>query len=310
MSRGGRRDEDTGLVTSVEVSVPEFARGNPVVFDLRDGAVARSRLGNIESDERERSLSNFTLGASVSSGLPRRDRVDAGLEESGGNASVSYLVRQPPAITGTIRLQGEPPPERPLPMDPACVRTGGGAEAESPRMTRFFMVGTNRGLADVVVWLVTPAKYLRFDGSLPNVKIEQKGCVYHPYVSVCQVGQEILVLNSDPVLHNVHTTPLDPLNREDNKAQLPGAPALRFSFPAPEEFLRFKCDVHPWMFSYVTIVATPFSAVTDMNGRFAIRGRPAPGEYVLKVKHRKLDGLNRRITILADGTTMSDFEFV
>ena len=39
-------------------------------------------------------------------------------------------------ISGTVRLQGIPPAERPLPLDPAC-----GAVFQGPKTTRFYRVG-------------------------------------------------------------------------------------------------------------------------------------------------------------------------
>ncbi len=59
-------------------------------------------------------------------------------------------------------------------------------------------------------------------------------------------------------------------------------------FTAPEVMVRFKCDVHPWMASWVGVVAHPFFAVSDNAGKFDIKGLP-PGTYTLEAWHEKYD---------------------
>ena len=63
-------------------------------------------------------------------------------------------------ITGTVTLSGTPPPERditPLNNDPVCGKLNGGKVS-----TTFFVVGADKGLADVIVMLKgVPAKAAR-----------------------------------------------------------------------------------------------------------------------------------------------------
>jgi hypothetical protein len=85
----------------------------------------------------------------------------------------------------------------------------------------------------------------------------------------------------------VHPTPIVAGNREQNRAQINAAsPPLDHSFPQPEQFLRFKCDVHPWMFAYVSAVEHPFFAVSTVAGQFAMP-EPPPGNHTLQFVHRK-----------------------
>ena len=166
-------------------------------------------------------------------------------------------------------------------MDPSCGKVHTGKAT-----TRFFVVGTNGALADVFVGLVgLPAT--RWVPPASPLEIWQRGCEYLPYVSAVQVGQVIRVFNDDPLMHNVHPTPSIAGNREQNRVQLnAAAPPLDHSFPSPELFLRFKCDVHPWMFAYVSVVEHPFFAVSAADGEFALP-EPPPGNYVLQFIHRK-----------------------
>src|SRR5439155_890181 len=59
------------------------------------------------------------------------------------------------------------------------------------------------------------------------------------------------------------------------------------SFSSPEVLVRLKCDIHPWMFAYIGVVAHPFFAVTDAEGAFRFPpGLPA-GKYLIAAVHPK-----------------------
>lgn len=207
-------------------------------------------------------------------------------------------------IYGTITFKGTPPKEidiAPLKNDPNC----GKLHAEMPT-THFYAVGPQGGLADVVVGLADVHGKSTGAGAAPLV-IDQKGCEYDPYIAACQTGQKILVRNSDPVLHNVHVTPTASDNPEENQAQMPNSGDLSFSFKAPEEFVRFKCDVHPWMFAYVSVFDHPWFAVSAKDGTFRIHNVP-PGEYTLEAAHRKAGKQTQKI-VVKDQDVKVDFTF-
>lgn len=210
-------------------------------------------------------------------------------------------------ITGTVTLSGTPPPEKaiaPLKDDATC----GKFYSEVP-MTRFFVVGPNKELADVIVMLKGVTGKSTGASAKPAV-IDQKGCLYSPQILAVQTGQKILVKNSDPALHNVHVNPATEGNKGknlENQAQMAGGPDLTYSFPAPENFLKFQCDVHTWMFSWITVVDHPYFAVTGKDGKFTIKDVP-PGKYTLSALHRKAApaGVDKEIEVTANGAT-ADF---
>jgi len=200
-------------------------------------------------------------------------------------------------VTGKVTLQGTPPPEKPItPLkdDPNCGKLVTGMPT-----TSFYVVGDGGALADAVV-LLQGVDAKSTGPSAPPLVIDQKGCEYHPYVSAVQTGQKIVVENSDPVLHNVHATPDVTGNEEKNLAQMPGSAPLELSFAKPEDFLRFKCDVHPWMFAYVTVVDNPYYSVTGKDGTFKIANVP-PGKYTLVAKHRKAGQASQAIEVTDAG---------
>jgi plastocyanin len=185
-------------------------------------------------------------------------------------------------ITGVITLKGTPPPEReitPLEEDPTC----GALHTDKPT-THFYVVSPSGGLADVVVSLDVTGKST--GASAAPAVLDQKGCLYIPSILAVQTGQKITIKNSDPCIHNVHTTSKAG-NDTHNDAQMPGGADLTYSFDKPEEFMKFQCDVHPWMFAWVTIVDSPYYCLSDKDGKFTIKNVP-PGTYTITADHRKL----------------------
>lgn len=196
-------------------------------------------------------------------------------------------------VTGAITLKGTPPPEKditPLKDDPNC----GKLHPEMPK-TKFYVVGSKGELADVIV-VLKGGSAKSGGASASPLMIDQKGCEYLPQIAAVQTDQVIKVKNSDPVPHNVHPIPAAPGNKEANQAQMPGGPDLTFSFSKPENFLKFKCDIHPWMFSWVTVVDHPHFAVSGKDGTFKIANVPA-GKYTVEATHRKAGTATKEIEV-------------
>jgi hypothetical protein len=196
-------------------------------------------------------------------------------------------------ITGKITLKGTPPPNPSPQLDATC----GKMHPEGIKVP-LYLVGAGGALEDVFVYIKEGAP----KGAAPTepAVLDQKGCEYIPYVSGLQTGQKLLVKNSDTVLHNVHAMPIVAGNKEANRAELPNSKPLEFDFANPEVLLRFKCDVHPWMFSYVGVVDHPYFAVTDKDGNFKIANVPA-GSYTVEAYHRKAGKSDQKVTVGADG---------
>lgn len=204
-------------------------------------------------------------------------------------------------ITGTITLKGTPPAERPitpLKEDPTC----GKLHSDTPT-TKFYVTGANGALADVVVSLQGISGKSTGKSASPVV-LDQKGCEYIPQILALQTGQKLNVKNSDPVLHNVHAIPDTASgNKESNSAQLAKAPDIVMSYDKPEQFLKFKCDVHPWMFAWVSVFDHPYFAVSGKDGTFKIANVP-PGKYTLQAAHRKAGTVTKEIEVKDDGAKL------
>jgi plastocyanin len=207
-------------------------------------------------------------------------------------------------ITGKVVLKGTPPPEKEITtMDPLCSKLH---EGKPTPTTRFYVVGEKGGLGDTLVYLREGVNG-KFTPPAEPAKLDQVDCEYVPYVLGIQTGQKLLVYNSDPLMHNVHVQTSVSGNRGSNRAQMAKAKPFEYTFPRPEIFVRYRCDVHPWMFSYVAVLEHPFFAVTDENGSFTIKDVP-PGKYTVEAIHRRthpnFKGVVQEITVGQDDVNL------
>jgi hypothetical protein len=198
-------------------------------------------------------------------------------------------------ISGRVLLRGTPPPEKAVTLDAACGRLH-----PAPMTTRHYVVGPGGTLADVFVYVKQGAEPQSMPPPLASPLLDQVNCEYMPYVLGVQARQTFKVRNSDPLLHNVHSIPTIPGNKERNVGQPVKGITHDFVFEKPEVFVQFKCDVHPWMFAYVGVVEHRWFAVSDGNGQFTLPPGLPHGQYTLAAVHRKAGASTQQITVGAN----------
>ena len=205
-------------------------------------------------------------------------------------------------IKGTVKYDGKPPKKKPLRMDadPVC-----GAAHSGKVFSESFKVNDKGELAESIVYL----RNITYTGKTPStsVELDQKGCVYEPHVFGIQAGQELLIKNSDETLHNIHSMPKK--NREFNFAMPKVVKTKKAKFDASEDPFYIKCDVHPWMKTWVLVSDHPYFAVTDSNGSYEIKGVPA-GTYEVVCWQEKFKkrAIVDKITV-GDGAVTKNFTF-
>lgn len=204
------------------------------------------------------------------------------------------------AITGTVTLQGTPPPNPTINMssDPYCMKLG-------TATTPVFVVSEG-GLENVFIYVKDGLGTMKFPAPATPVVLDQKGCAYTPRVFGIQVGQSLDIVNSDETLHNIHALPM--ANREFNRGQALQGMKYTTTFTAPEVMLPFKCDVHKWMNAWVGVLEHPFYAVSGKAGAFSLSGLP-PGTYTIEAWHEKLGAQTQQVTIGAKESKPISFVF-
>ena len=160
-----------------------------------------------------------------------------------------------------------------------------------PLVDESLIVGKDGGLANVVVWLRTKDVKPHPDyekAATAKVTIDNKRCRFDPRVVTYRIGQPLEIKNSDSdgVAHNTNAT----LVANDSfNIQLPVGTAqdikpLANMEPVPATIV---CNIHTWMKGYLVVLATPYVAVSDENGKFEIKNLPAGKEFEFQVWQEK-----------------------
>ncbi len=164
------------------------------------------------------------------------------------------------------------------------------------------LVNTNGTLRNVIVYLKDAPPG---DGGGPPVVLDQQGFQYTPHVLALQVGQPLVVRNSDHHAHNIHLKCT--VNAEMNFAMMDTGDNPPITFKAPE-FFSIKCDVHPWMDAEVAVFDHPYFAVTGDDGSFTIKNVP-PGSYQLVARHELFGELTQSVNVTDQQTTPATFSY-
>jgi len=211
-------------------------------------------------------------------------------------------------VKGTVKLDGKAPEMPKIDMSgvPDCHKQ----HADKPVTQETVVVSKDGGLANVVVSIKKEeGQSLPGDDKPPAnpVFLDQKGCQYTPHVVAAQVGQQLLVRNDDPFLHNVHTQPEK--NDPDNRAQPNLDPkGAKLKAMKEAEYFRVKCDVHPWMAAWIAIIDNPFFAVTDADGKYTLPKGLPDGDYTLHAWHEKYGEQDAKISVKG-GAAEGNFTF-
>jgi plastocyanin len=208
------------------------------------------------------------------------------------------------SITGTVTFDGTAPKLSPLAMDadPACAK-----KHSAPVANEALVLGSGNTMGNIMVWV---SKGLPAGKTYPAPKtpvvIDQNGCQYKPHVMGIMVGQPYRILNSDGVLHNIHTLPK--INNAFNKGMPATVKETSTSFDKPEAMFHIKCDVHPWMSAYLGVFTHPFYTVTATDGKFTISGLD-PGTYEITAWHEVLGTQTASVTVSGSDTKTTNFKF-
>ena len=206
-------------------------------------------------------------------------------------------------ITGTINFEGKTPTLRTLTMNADAVCE---MKHTEPVKSEALVLGEGNTMANVFVRVVSGLPNKNYPIPEEPAVLDQNGCVYKPHVMGIRVNQELKILNSDGILHNIH--PLPKINDEFNMAMPKFRKEAIRKFEKEEFIISVKCDVHPWMQSYIGVLSHPFFAVSDIDGKFSIDGLD-PGTYEIEAWHERMGVQKATVEITVDETKIVDFTF-
>ncbi|HUB06696.1 MAG TPA: carboxypeptidase regulatory-like domain-containing protein [Myxococcales bacterium] len=200
-------------------------------------------------------------------------------------------------ISGKVTLMGAKPKLEPEKRnkDPKVCGTSGPNES--------LIVGPGEGVKNAIVAITdihSGKKLAPMDATLDQTK-----CSYVPHVQAVPMGSNLVVINSDGVLHNVH-------------ASQGAATVFNYAMPIKGQktppkkldkagLIHLKCDVHGWMNGAIAVEDNPYFAVTGDDGSFTLADVPA-GSYTLHVWHERLGEQDQKVTVAAGGKATVDFK--
>ena len=203
-------------------------------------------------------------------------------------------------IKGSVKVDGTPPAPKELNLGTCTTTSKGPVFSEAAQVK-------DGKLQNAFVWVKQGLEsYKGGDGPSPPIVMDQNGCLYHPHVIGAQVGQKVIFLNSDPVLHNVRT--IAEANTPFNDMMPTKDMRVEKTFDKPEVMVRAKCDVHPWMAAFVGVVPHPFFAVTNDAGEFTLNNVPE-GDLELEAWTESFGKQTQKVKVEARKTATTAFSF-
>ena len=204
------------------------------------------------------------------------------------------------SIAGKVNFTGKKPkmPRIRMSAEPICE-----AKHSGPTYSQEVSVNEDGTLQNVFIWVKEGLENYKFDTPSEPAMLDQNGCRYIPHVFGVQTNQKIDISNSDAVTHNIHPVPKN--NREWNISQSHEQKYTR-SFPRQEIMVPVKCNVHPWMKTYIGVVSHPYFSVTGTDGSFSLNNLP-PGDYTVEAWHEKFGTQEQKLTVAPNGASEINF---
>ena len=193
------------------------------------------------------------------------------------------------SISGDVRISGNVPMSARLSVlkdEKIC-----GSNKPSPRL----LVSKSGGVQNALVWIEDIAAGKNVGDENKRLELDQNRCEYKPHVLLLPIGSSLDIVNSDPILHNVHTYDESRGNRTLFNIAQPvrgqRTTVKKTQFEKAGIYLA-TCDAgHPWMSAYVIVTEHPYYTLTDADGNFKLDGVP-PGTYRLKMWHEGVSVVN------------------
>ena len=233
---------------------------------------------------------------------PAADGAGAAASNEIGNPHVASLGTGSATVSGTVTFDGTPPPPRPIQMTPEC------SEKNTEQvMQPMLVLGDGNTMGNIFVKVSSGLDAQQYTAPSQPAVMDQEGCMYKPHVMGVMQGQTLRFLNSDAIMHNVHGQPRQ--NQEFNQGMPPNVEVSDVtSLNTPEPLFPVKCDVHPWMQSYVAVMEHPYFDVTEEDGSFTLSNLPA-GTYEIEAWHERLGTQTQTVTVEDGGSATVDFSF-
>lgn len=218
----------------------------------------------------------------------------------------SVTVTDGATLKGKVSFQGTAPAPKKLLINknPEVCGTG-------YRERQEVKVSAQGGLQEAVVFVMGIKQGKTWPTPAGGYMLDQKQCDFQPYLQVVPRGTNVDIVNSDPVLHNIHTYELIGRARRTlfNFAQ-PNA-GMKIAKPIRTrrgQIVRVECDAHNFMLGWIVALKNPYYAIVDAEGGFTITDVPA-GTYDVQAWHPFLGIQKSKVTLPSKGEAEVEFTY-
>jgi hypothetical protein len=195
------------------------------------------------------------------------------------------------SVRGKIVFEGALPPAPPARMnsDPFC--------ATRPQPG-------NDGLEDVMVY-VNPISQMSVPPPGGDALLDRRDCRFIPHTLTLQVGQRLIVRNSDGTIHNAHAW--STINSPFNVSLFGQRLETIQTFSKEETLIRIKDDVHNWESANIGVFLHPYHTVSRLNSAYELPLQP--GTYELVAWHDRLGTQKQRFEVKERETAVLNIVF-
>ena len=179
-------------------------------------------------------------------------------------------------VSGVVSVAGLARVSKPLPVFKNRAVCGSQVPDET------MLIDAQGGLQNAAILLRPRTSKIKTGAA--RAVLDNHRCAFRPHIQIVTVGTELLLTNSDPMLHTVRAR----LGKETLFNV--GLPRWRrvTKFLDRPGVVRIDCDVlHTWMSAAIVVADTPYFALSDEKGYFTLDGLPA-GNYEMEVWHERL----------------------
>jgi hypothetical protein len=221
---------------------------------------------------------------------------DGGGEKGGGGGPAKTIKAGTAKVSGRVIYDGEPLTPGSLVAvmkehkDQAhCLM---GSEVEKQDQT--WIIGKDKGVKDVVVWINPPAGSVFEEGkAAKDAVLDQPHCVYVPHVVVMKPGQKLLIKNSAAISHNTKLDVDAFVNKPFGQTIAPKG-EVTVSLKHQDKVITATCDFHGWMKAKIWTAPHQYVAVTDEDGKFVIENVPEGAELSVVAWHEAAGFFNNQ----------------
>ncbi len=153
-------------------------------------------------------------------------------------------------------------------------------------------------IGPVAVFLDAVAGELDYKIPTQVARISQKNARFSPSFLVVARGQTVEMPNDDSIFHNVFSY------SKPNEVDLglyPKGETRSIVFPHAG-VVRVYCSIHESMSATILVAPSPYHAIADASGAFAIEDVP-PGRYRLRTWNQMLPEASREVNVVAGRET-------